>query len=113
MKKIYQTDLSNAQWKLIKDFIPPAKKGGCPRKTNMRKTVNAILYILRSGCQWRNLPKCFPKWRTVYEYFIAWSKAGVLDQIHDALRVQCRMLQSKKNSQRRQSLILKQRKQLN
>ena len=112
MKKIYETDLSDSQWKLIKHFIPPAKKGGCPRKTNMRKTTNAILYILRSGCQWRNLPKCFPKWRTVYEYFIAWSKNGVLDKIHDTLREQCRTLRNKKNSQRQQSLTRKQQRQL-
>ena len=96
MIKIHDTDLSNHSWKLIKPFIPPAKKGGRPRRIKMRKVVNAILYILRTGSQWRNLPKYYPKWRTVYGYFAEWIRAGVWDKIHDVLRSQCRMLKGKK-----------------
>ena len=63
-----------------------AKPGGRPRTTDMREVVNAIFYILRSGCQWRMLPQELPPYQTVYDYFWHWRRAGVWERIHDTLR---------------------------
>jgi putative transposase len=72
-------------------LLPEARKGGRPREVNMRRIVNAHLYIARAGCAWRLLPQDgFPAWQTAYGYFRAWSKAGVWQKIHDALRAQVR-----------------------
>jgi putative transposase len=82
----YPSDLTDAQSKLIEPYLPPAGVGGRPRKTNLRKVVNAIFYILRTGCQWRYLPKDFPPKSTVWRYFDEWRHNGTLDAIHDAMR---------------------------
>lgn len=73
MRTVYDTDLNDQQWELIKPLIPLAKPGGRPRKTNPRQVVNAVLYLVKTGCQWRNLPKSFPPWQTCYRYFRQWS----------------------------------------
>jgi putative transposase len=86
----YETDLSDAQWALIEPLLPAAKHGGRPRTTNTRRTVDACLYLVRSGCHWRLLPRDFPPWRTVYEYFAAWQKRGVLRHIQRDLYHRCR-----------------------
>ncbi|MCP4760463.1 MAG: transposase [archaeon] len=95
-KKYHETDLSDQEWKLIKPLIPQAKIGGRPRRTNIRKVINAISYILKTGCQWRNIPKYYPCWRTVYGYFKEWIELGVWDNIHDVLRDKCREQVGKK-----------------
>jgi putative transposase len=82
----YPTDLTEAEWTLLAPLIPAAKPGGRPRTTDMREVVNAILYSLRSGCQWRMLPKEFPPHQTVYHYFRTWRQAGVWERMHDTLR---------------------------
>ena len=82
----YPSDLTDAQWALIRPHLPPEPGGGRPRKTAMRDVVDAILYILRTGCQWRYLPGDFPPKSTVWHYFDAWRRDGTLDRIHDALR---------------------------
>ena len=81
----YPSDLTDAQFALIAPLIPPPKPGGRPRAVDIRVVVNAILYLVRSGCQWRMLPKDFPPWRTVYDYFYKWRRDGVWDRIHDTL----------------------------
>lgn len=86
----YPSDLTDAQWKLIEPHLPPAGVGGRPRKTDLRQVVNATFYILRTGCQWRYLPKDFPPKSTVWRYFDAWSNDGTLDRIHDLLRTKVR-----------------------
>src|SRR6478752_274794 len=58
----YETDLTEAAWELIKPLLPTARYGGRPRTTDMRAVVNAIFYLLRTGCQWRLLPREFPPW---------------------------------------------------
>ena len=65
-RKPYPSDLTEQQWELIEDLIPPAKPGGRPREVSMREVLNAIMYVLRSGCAWRLLPHDFPKWNIVY-----------------------------------------------
>ena len=62
---------------LVAPLLPPARIGGRPRTTDLRAVVNAIFYLLRTGCQWRLLPREFPAWGTVYHYFRAWKNAGV------------------------------------
>ena len=88
----YPTDLTDRQWKLIERLLPepPAGPAGRPVKHCKREVVNAILYLTRTGCAWRMLPKDFPPWQTVYWYFRAWREDGTLDRLHDALREQVR-----------------------
>jgi putative transposase len=86
MVQRYPTDLTNAEWMKLAPYIPAAKAGGRPRTTDMREVVNASLYTLRSGCQWRMLPKDFPPHQTVYHYFRTWRRAGVWERMHDTLR---------------------------
>ena len=75
--RLYDTDLTDAAWELIAPMLPVARPGGRPRTTNIRAVLNAIFYLLRTGCQWRLLPREFPAWSTVYHYFRDWKNAGV------------------------------------
>src|ERR1043166_6150848 len=81
----YPSDVTDEQWRLIKQLVP-GYPGGRPRKTNLRDVVDAIFYVLRTGCQWRYLPKDFPPKSTVWGYFDEWRHNGTLDRLHDALR---------------------------
>jgi putative transposase len=81
----YPSDVTDAQWALIEPHLP-VYTGGRPRTTNLRDVVDAILYVLRTGCQWRYLPKDFPPKSTVWRYFDEWRHNGTLDAIHEALR---------------------------
>jgi putative transposase len=80
-KERYPSDLTDAEWALIEPMIPPAQRGGRKRKTDMREAMSAVRYVLRTGCQWRQLPKVFPPRSTVYSYFWEWTRYGVLDRI--------------------------------
>ena len=86
----YPSDLTDAEWALIKPLIPPAKRGGRKRQVDEREIVNAVMYILSTGCQWRALPKDLPPRSTVFDYFGRWQRRGTLDRMHHALYVQCR-----------------------
>ncbi len=86
----YPSDLTDEEWALIAPFIPPPRSGGRGRETDMREVMNAILYGLATGCQWRALPKDFPPRSTVYGYFWDWRRYGVLDRIHHELLMACR-----------------------
>ncbi|WP_337177332.1 IS5 family transposase [Paludisphaera sp.] len=81
----YPSDGTDEQWALIESLIP-VYPGGRPRKTDVREVLDAILYMLRTGCQWRYLPEGFPPRSTVWRYFDEWRSNGTLDRIHDALR---------------------------
>ena len=78
----YPSDVTDEQWRLIKQLIP-VYPGGRPRSTNLRDVVDAIFYLLRTGCQWRYLPKDFPPKSTVWRYFDQWRHNGTLDTIHE------------------------------
>jgi putative transposase len=82
----YQTDLTDSQWNQILVFIPPPKPGGRPRTTDMRRVIDGILYINRSGCQWRMLPFEFPPWVTVYSYYRKFRLDGTWERMHTSLR---------------------------
>jgi len=86
----YPSDLTDEQWALIEPHLPPAPTGGRPRSTDMRDVTDAVLYILRTGCQWRYLPADFPPRSTVWRYFNQWRRGGTLDKIHDGLRRKAR-----------------------
>jgi putative transposase len=89
-RKSYPTDLTDAQWALLKPLVPPSKHGGRPRTVNMREVINTILYLNRAGCQWDMLPHDLLPKSTVYEYFAQWRDDGTWVKFVDALRVQVR-----------------------
>lgn len=84
-KKFYPSDLSIEQWKILEPFIPPAKPGGRHREHPMIRIINAIIYKVKTGCQWRMLPNDYPPWRTVYEYYWNWSLDGTWEDIHNEI----------------------------
>jgi putative transposase len=86
MRQPYKTDLTAAQWTILKPLIPPAKPGGRPREVNMREVLNTLLYQARTGCQWELLPHDLLPKSTVYEYFAQWRDDGTWQRITDALR---------------------------
>jgi|SRR5271170_2064184 len=87
----YPSDLTDQQWALLQPLIPPARPGGRPRKTDLRRVVNALFYVTRQGCTWRALPHDFPPWKTVYNYFQWWQWDGTWQRLLDALREQARL----------------------
>ena len=88
----YPSDLTDAQWQVIATHLPADVPGlrGRPRIWPLRKIVEAIMYLNRTGCPWRYLPADFPPWQTVYWHFAAWRDDGTLARLHDALRAQVR-----------------------
>ena len=86
----YPTDLTDAQWKLIARYVPEPKPGGRPAAYARREIVNAILYIAKNGCTWRNLPHDLPPYRIVFHYFRLWQTDGTWETIHAALRTKVR-----------------------
>ena len=82
----YPTDLTDAEWAIMEPLLPAPKPGGRPRTTCLRRILKAIFHVLRSGCQWRMVPKEFPPYQTVYEYFRTWRLTGVWERLHDTLR---------------------------
>src|SRR5215207_5836666 len=86
----YESDLTDAEWALVGSLIPPAKRGGRPRTVNVREVLNAIFYVLWTGCQWKALPKDLPPRSTVWEYLDLWDWDGTLGRIHHALYVEVR-----------------------
>ena len=85
-RRAYATDLTDAQWEILRPLLPPAPGGGRPRTTDIREVLNAILYVLRTGCAWDLLPHDFPPPGTVYGYFSQWRRDGTIARIHEALR---------------------------
>ncbi len=86
----YPTDLTDDEWAILEPLIPPAKAGGRPRSADAREVVNAVRYLLRSGCAWRLLPREFPPWPTVYAYFRRWQADGTWERTAGALRRELR-----------------------
>jgi putative transposase len=90
MRKAYQTDLSDAEWSCLESHLPPPKANGRPRIYPLREILDAIFYVVRSGCAWRLLPHDFPPWKTVYHYFRFWRLDGTWERMHSALRQRVR-----------------------
>jgi len=91
----YPSDLTDEQWQCIKGLVPKRKKKG-RKPLDRRLVIDAILYVNRSGCQWRALPHDFPKWSSVYTVFWRWRKEGIWQSIHDKLRERLRRREQKK-----------------
>ena len=90
-RKTYPTDLSCQQWKLLSQMLPPPEHFGRKRRVDLREIINALCYLARSGCQWRMLPKEFPKWQTVYYYFRLWRDAEWFVELNHKLRKKIRL----------------------
>lgn len=90
-RRAYPTDLTDAQWAILAPLVPAPKPGGRPPLHARREIVDALVYVLRTGCAWRLLPHDFPPWQTVYDYFRQWRIAGTWDQITTVLREQDRV----------------------
>jgi len=92
----YPDNLTNEEWSLIKRYLsPPKPKGGRPLKYGARIMLDAIFYLLRTGCSWRHLPNDFPPWKSVYTQYRAWVNSGVFEKIHEYLRRKTRVSKQK------------------
>jgi putative transposase len=76
-RESYSTDLTDAEWSALAPHLPAPKAGGRPRRHSVREILNAICYLLRSGCAWRLLPHALPPWKTVSHYFRLWRMQGL------------------------------------
>src|SRR3954454_5187696 len=87
--RLYETDLTDEQFALVEPFLPRPKRTGRP-PADLRRVVNAIVYLVRTGCQWRMLPRDFPPWSTVHTWYRRWRKDGTWERVNEALRRQGR-----------------------
>jgi transposase len=94
----YPSDLTDVEWTLVEPLIPPAKRGGRKRSVDIREVLNAIFYVLSTGCQWNALPSDLPPKSTVYDYLDLWDWDGTLERIHHALYVEARELAGREAS---------------
>jgi putative transposase len=90
-RKRYTSDLTDEEWAILEPLIAPAKEGGRPRSVNMRDVVDGIFYIVKTGCQWANLPGDFAPYSTVFDYYNQWRKNKVWQGMNDALREAVRL----------------------
>jgi putative transposase len=90
MKRSYLTNLTDAEWECIKPHVPPPNKRGRPRVHTTREILDAVFYVLKSGCAWRLLPYEFPPWETVYHYFRRWRIDGTWERLNATLRERLR-----------------------
>jgi transposase len=90
----YDSNLTDSQWEIIESILDDQRK----RKYSLRVIINAILYISKTGGQWRMLPKDFPSWQLIYYYFRSWSYNGLTEQIHQVLLVKVRQKKGKQPS---------------
>src|ERR671932_274453 len=91
MRRPYPTDLSDAEWFCIEPYLPAPQPYGRPRMHSLREILNAVFYVLRSGCAWRLLPHDFPPWKTVHHYFRMWRIDGTWERLNAALRERLRV----------------------
>src|SRR5947209_4157626 len=94
----YATDLTETQWQVLQPLLPLPAPTGRPRTVDLREILNAHFYLVRTGCQWRLLPKGFPGWTTVRYYFDKWTRDGTWQRLNDALRVLLRQQEGRQDS---------------
>ena len=94
-RPVYPSDLDDKEWQLLEPLLPPPKPGGRPVKYPRREIVNAIRYVLRTGCSWRMLPHDLPPWRIVFHYFRTWRKDRTWQRAKDALLSNLRQSQGR------------------
>jgi len=96
--KRYASDTTEREWALFAPFLPPPRRLGRPRRTDLREVTNAILYLVSTGCQWRLLPKDFPPVSTVQRYFYAWRDDGLFIRINNMLVMRAREMEGREAS---------------
>ena len=94
----YPSDLTDAQWGVLRPLLPEASKTGRPVTVERRRILDAIFYILRTGCQWRQVPHDLPPWGTVSSQFCRWRKSGLWDRVHDALHARVRVQEGRNST---------------
>jgi transposase len=94
----YPSDLTDQEWAILEPLLPLAKPGGRPRTSDLRAVINAILYLDRTGGQWRALPHDYPPWSTVWSYFRTWRNDGTWERLHTTLREQTREKQGRQST---------------
>ena len=92
----YPSDLTDEEWALVAPVIPPAKRGGRPRRIDIREVLNTVFYVLSTGCQWNALPTDLPAKSTVYDYFSLWRSDRTLLRLHQALYAEVREAEGRK-----------------
>src|SRR5262245_10675442 len=92
----YTSDLSDGQWDLISHLFRPHPKTGRPRKHSYREILNGVFYVIRTGCQWRNVPKDLPPWSVVYTYYRNWILTEFWISLHEHLRKKLRYAKGRK-----------------
>lgn len=85
-RKPYPSDLSDAEWEILKPLLPQPKGFGHPVEVDFREILNGIFYVQRTGCQWEMMPHDLPPYSTVYGYFKKWQRKGVWQKMHDTVR---------------------------
>ncbi len=103
----YPSTLTDREWKVIEPWLRPAAKLGRPPRYGRRLMIDAILYVVRSGCTWRMLPHEFPHWRLVYYYFAKWQKAGLWERLQRVLVEKVRVARGKKKPRALRSSTVK------
>jgi putative transposase len=89
----YPTDLSDDEWRCLRPHLPEPAPQGRPRLHGLRAILDAVFYVLKSGCPWRLLPREFPPWKTVYDWFRKWRIDGTFERLNAELRerLRCRL----------------------
>jgi len=82
----YPSDLSDAEWAILRPLLTPARQAGRPQRLDLRRIVEAVFYLLRTGCQWRAIPHEFPPWPAVYWHYAKWRRTGTWEEVNTALR---------------------------
>lgn len=97
-RQSYPSDLNDREWQKVEPHLPPPSKRGRPLEYSLREIINAILYVLRSGCSWRMMPHDLPPWQTVYYHFNKWRKDGTWERLNTALREELRQAEGREKT---------------
>jgi transposase len=108
----YSSSLTDSEWKQLEPLLPAQKLFGRPPRYRKRDILDALFYVVRTGCAWRLLPHDLPPWRIVYYYFMTWRREGLWQKINDSLRDRVRLRSGKKKPRPLRSSILRALKQL-
>ena len=92
----YPADLSDEEWAISTPLITPGKQAGHPQVLELRRIVDAVFYLLRTGCQWRALPHEFPPWPSVFYHYANWRHRGTWERVNTALRERYRVAHGRK-----------------
>ena len=95
MDAVYPSDLSDAEWAVLRPLLPKRKARGRKREVDFRMVLNGVFYLNKEGCRWRALPKEYGPWQTVYHYLRLWRISGLWQQLNDKLRARERQAEGR------------------